>query len=117
LWAGAHHAPTPLGRHIAEAAPSDVLPELAATDLADEVEIRQSVAIHVGHRHAEPVIVMHRLVILRRVVDHATAEGDAGLGKTIGEPEVVKCADLIRSRHLRRAPCVEPGGVVQVSWH
>ena len=47
------------------------------TELVDEINVRQPVAIHVGHGHARAVVVVSRLPILAGVVHAPLLEADA----------------------------------------
>ncbi len=115
---------------VDELAVAQVLPELVASDLVDEVDVEQAVPVHVGHRDSVAVVVMVRLVVLARVVRDPVDEGDAALGLPVGEVKTVEDAELsgrlllggLSRRQavgadvddgnpdllLRRGPCVRP---------
>ena len=80
----------------------EVLPELVAAELVDEVDVGQAVAVHVRDRDAVAVVVVDRLVVLAGVVDDPVDERDAALRDAVGEVEVVDDAD--RSRRPSAAP-------------
>ena len=58
------HADARRRRDVLEPAAAQVPPELVAADLADEVDVRQAVAIDVGDRDAVAMVVVRRLVLL-----------------------------------------------------
>ena len=76
----AGHRDAGLRGDVLELAAAEVLPELVAADLVDEVDVGQAVAVDVRHRDAVAVIVVDRLVVLPGVVDDVVHEGDAALG-------------------------------------
>ncbi len=106
---------------IAELAVAEVLPELVLAELGDEVDVEETVAVHVRHRQTVAVVVVDRLVEAGAVVRALAAEGDAALRQAIGELEVVEDADLLGGGELRglahgqsRHPLVVIGVVVDV---
>ena len=74
-----------------------------------EVEVTQSVAIHIGHRDPVSVIVVHRLVVLAGVVHNPVQESNPARLHLVTELEVVKSADAPRPRHLQLLPALHPG--------
>ncbi len=81
-------------RDVPEPAVAEVLPELVAADLVDEVDVREAVPIHVGRRDPVAVVVVDGLVGLPRVVHDAVDEGDAAFLHLVGEVEVVEDLEL-----------------------
>src|SRR5207247_1759009 len=77
-------------RDVLKLAVAKVAPELISSKLVDEINVEQTVAIHVGHRHSGAMIVMNGLVIFPRVIDGAIFKADAALLVLIGELKVVK---------------------------
>ena len=49
-------------RDVPELAAAEILPELAAGELVDEIDVFEPVAVHIGHRDAVAVVVVHGLV-------------------------------------------------------
>ena len=88
-------------RDVPEPASAQILPQLVAADLVDEVDVVQTVAVDVRHGDAVAVIVVDRLVVLARVVDDVVNEGDAAFLDPVGELELVEDSELVRGRHLR----------------
>ena len=95
-----------LRRDVPEPAAAEVLPELAAADLVDEIEVDQAVAVDIGRGDAVAVIVVDRLVVQPRIVDDVVDEGDPALLDAIGELEVVGDLELIDA--CRAAPSRAP---------
>ena len=96
-------------RDVRKLPAAEILPELVAADLVGEVQVRPGVAVHVGHRHAVAVVVVHGLVEQPGVVHDAMHEGDAALPHAIGELKVVHDLELIDRRALRLRARVEGG--------
>ena len=95
-------------------AAAEILPELVATDLADEVDVEEAVAVDVGHRDPGPVIVVRRLVGLPGVVHDAVLECDAALGQAIRELEIVEGGEPGRRFDLRGRLLLEPLGGLEI---
>ena len=55
----------------------EILPELVAADLVDEVDVVEAVAVDVRDRDAGAVVVVNGLVVLAGVVDDPVHERDA----------------------------------------
>ena len=64
---------------VPEPAAAQVLPELVAAHLVDEIEVGAPVAVHVGGREAGAVVVVDGPVVLPHVVHGAVDEGDPAL--------------------------------------
>ena len=94
---------------VAKLSPAQVAPQLVRTNLGGEVDVEQSVAIHIGHRDPVSVIVVHRLVVLAGVVHNPVQESNPARLHLVTELEVVKSADAPRPRHLQLLPALHPG--------
>ena len=86
----ARHRDTGRGGDVLEPAAADILPELVAAHLVDEVDVGEAVAIDVRNRQAVAMIVVRRLVRLAGVVDDPVLERDAALGQPVGELKIVE---------------------------
>ena len=84
------HTEARLVGDVREPAAAQVLPQLVAAELGDEVEVGEPVAIDVGRTQSRPVVVVDLLVELSGVVDDPVLESDAARLPPIREPEVVK---------------------------
>ena len=93
-----------LARDVPEAAVPDVLPELVAAELVDEVDVDETVAVHVGRGDPVAVVVVDGLVEQARVVHDPVQKRDAALLLPVREPEAVKDAELPGRRELGLAP-------------
>jgi hypothetical protein len=79
---------------------AEVPPELAAPELPDEIEVQQSVAVHVCHRHSRAVVIMDGLVVFRRIIDNVVFKANAAFLVTVGELKVVECPQAFRCIEL-----------------
>ena len=101
-------------RDVLELSATDVLPELVAADLVDEVDVSQAVPIDIGDGEAVAVIVVSRLVGLAGVVDNAVPERDAALRQAVGELEIVEGGDALSGLDLCVLKRDQPRRVLQV---
>ena len=88
-------------RDVLESTATDVLPKLVAANLADKVDVRQTISIDIRDRHAIAMIVVSRFVGLAGVVDDAVPERDAAPRQLVCELKVVKRADTGSRLDLR----------------
>jgi hypothetical protein len=89
-----------LFRDVGEPSAAEILPELVAADLVDEVDVVEAVAVHVGNGEAGAVVVVRHPIVRDLVVDRAMDERDAALGDTVRELEVVEHVKLLRGFEL-----------------
>ena len=77
---------------VPEPPAAEVLPELVAAHLIDEVDVVQAVAVDVSDGDPVAVIVVDRLVMLPGVLDDVMDEGDAARRDGVGELKIVERA-------------------------
>ena len=75
-------------------------PELARSELIDEVKVQPAIAIHVRRRQTVAVVVMNRLVVLGPVIHRAMFKANTALLPAIGEGEIVKGLPRLRRLNL-----------------
>jgi len=105
---GIPHGHAGLIRDVLELALAVVAPELIASDLIGEVEVQETVAVHVGDGDAVAVVVVHRFVALAHVVHAAVHEVDSALVPPVGKPEVTEGRIRLRGLDLGRGARIEP---------
>jgi len=84
------HGQPGLGGDVHEPAAAGVFPELVGTELRHEIEIGETIAIHVRGAHAAPVVVVRQLVAPAGVVHDPVLKGDPAGLPLIRESEVVR---------------------------
>src|SRR4029453_4383419 len=92
---------TSLCRDVHKSATAEVLPELAAAPLIHEIDIGQSVAVHISRGDAAAMVVMNQLVVEARIVDDVMREGDAAYLHAIHELKLVENLELADGLTLR----------------
>jgi len=78
------------GRDILELSAAQVSPQLVAANLIPEIEVDQTVAVHVRRRHARAVIIVDGLLGPARVIRHVVDERDAAFGLPVVEVEIME---------------------------
>ncbi len=101
-------------RDVLESTAADVLPKLVAANLADKVDVRQTISIDIRDRHAIAMIVVSRFVGLAGVVDDAVPERDAAPGQLVCELKVVKRADTGSRLDLRVPEPLQPRRIPEI---
>ena len=102
------------GGDVLESAAPDILRELVAPNLVDEVDVGQAVPIDVRNRYAVSMIVVSGLVRLSRVVHDPVLEGDAARVQSIRELKVVEHLDAVNGFDLCVPKPLEPRCVLQI---
>src|ERR1700733_511868 len=86
---------------VPELAGAQVLPQLTASDLIDEVDIVEAVAVDVSHSGAVSVVVVNGHVIPGRFLDCVLDESDSAFLYFVSELELIKHFELVHRLHLR----------------
>src|ERR1700722_15208425 len=92
---------------VPELAGAQVLPQLTASDLIDEVDIVEAVAVDVSHSGAVSVVVVNGHVIPGRFLDCVLDESDSAFLYFVSELELIKHFELVRRLDLRFFPGIQ----------
>ena len=89
---------------------AEILPELVAAELADEVDVGEAVSVDVGDDDSVAMVVVIGLVELPRIVGRLVRERDPALRLLVGELKLIKDSELSDCFLLRRLACREALG-------
>ena len=91
----ARHAYACFRRNVPELAATQVLPKLVPAGLAYEIDVVQSIAVHIRDGDSVSVVIMSFLIVACRIVDDVIHEGDSALRKPVLKLKLIKHLELI----------------------
>ena len=93
---------------VPEPAPAQVSPELIGSNLGEEIDVLESVVVHVRGGDSVPVVVMHRFPVLPRIIHDPVNEADSARFDAVREPKIVKHAEGVLLCDLQFLPDLHP---------
>ncbi len=113
----ARHRDSGLSGDVLKPAAPEILPELIAADLADEVNVEESIPVDVRYRDAVSVVVVSRLVRLSGIVDYPMFECNPAGRESIDELEIVKSRHAGHGLGLLVCQPTKPRHLAHVVWN